>query len=547
MSSDPAHAPRPAPPQPYRMRYGALAVLCLSLLLIALDNTIMNVALPTLVRELDASASQLQWIVDAYVLVFAGLLLTAGSLGDRFGRKGALNLGLLIFAGGALAATRAHDANQLIAMRAVMGVGGAFIMPSTLSLLTNVFPDDGERARAIAIWAGVVGLGIAIGPVTGGWLLERFWWGSVFFVNLPVAAVALVAGQFLVPTSRDPAAPRIDLGGAALSMAALGASLYAIIEAPGRGWTSGPTLAWFAVAAVALLAFAWWERRTAAPMLDLAIFRNARFSAASAAMTLVFFAMFGSIFLLTQHLQFVLGFSALGAGIRVLPLAVTIAVTAPVSARVVERVGTKAVVATGLVLVALGLAWIAQLAPADGYGALLPRLVLLAAGMGMTMAPATDAIMGAFPAAKAGVGSAMNDATRQVGGALGVAVLGSVLSSRYGDAMSAHLAGLPAPAADAARDSVGAAMQVAHAAGGAPGAALALAARVAFVDAMGVAVLVAAGVALSGAAVAALFLPARASAAGPAPAPVSGGAGAHTEAAGATFARGAGRDGRARR
>ena len=493
---------------PYPRRYWALAALCLSLLLIALDNTILNVALPTLVRELDASASELQWIVDAYVLVFAGLLLTAGSLGDRFGRKGALNLGLLIFAAGALLATQAREPGQLIAMRAVMGVGGAFIMPATLSLITNIFPAH-ERARAIGVWAGVAGLGIAIGPVTGGWLLEHFSWGSIFLVNVPVVVIALAAGYAVVPTSRDADAPPIDFGGAVLSVAGLGAVLYAIIEAPRRGWTDGATLAWFAVAIVLLAAFVWWELRARFPMLDMGFFSIARFSAASGAVTLVFFALFGSLFLLTQYLQFVLAFTAFEAGIRVLPMALTIMIAAPLSARVVERLGTKLVVAAGLSLAAAGLAWLSTLTVADGYGQLLPRLIVLAAGMGLTMAPATESIMGALPLARAGVGSAVNDATRQVGGAFGVAVLGSLLSSRYGDLMSARVEGLPPVAAAAASDSVGAALQVAGTVGGAQGAALAAAARAGFVEALGVSVLVGAAVALAGAVVALVFLPAR--------------------------------------
>jgi EmrB/QacA subfamily drug resistance transporter len=480
--------------------------MALSLLVIGLDNTILNVALPTLVRELGASASQLQWMVDAYILVFAGLLLTMGAIGDRFGRKRALSIGLLLFGLGSLGAAFSGSANMLIATRAAMGIGGALIMPSTLSIITNVF-SGAERGRAIAAWAAVSGLGIIGGPVLGGWLLEHFWWGSVFLVNVPIVLVAVLAGYFLVPESKDPNATPLDPVGAGLSIAGLSALVYAIIEAPANGWTDPLILAGFAIAAVLLGWMVWWELRTPHPMLQMSFFRNPRFSAASASITLVFFAMFGTVFLIAQYLQFVLGFSPFEAGLRVMPVA-TLIVAAPLSARLTEKVGSKIVVTTGLVIVAIALTVISGVEVDGGYGRVALALSIMGFGMGMTMAPATDSIMGSLPLAKAGVGSAMNDTTRQVGGALGVAVLGSVLASTYSAAMTPLVTALPPPAAELALDSVGGAARVAAEIGEA-GAALVRAAASAFVDGMGNAALVAAGVALAGAMVAAVFLPAR--------------------------------------
>ena len=442
-------------------RWIVLGVMCLSLLLIVMDNTIVNVALPTLQRDLDASTSELQWVVDSYILVFAGLLLTMGSLGDRFGRRGALAIGLTIMGSASVASAFATDATHLIATRAIMGIGAALIMPGTLSILTNVFTDRRERAQAIAIWSATAGMAIALGPVTGGWLLEHFWWGSVFLVNAPVVAVALVLGQVFVPTSRDPAAPRVDLPGAGLSIVGLVALVWAIIEGP-KGWTDPAVLGAFAAAAVLLAAFLLWERHTATPMLDLGFFADARFSAASGALALTFFAMMGTLFLLTQFLQSVLGYTALQAGVRLLPMAAVQMVVAPLSARIVERVGSKVVVTAGLLLAAAGLVLASRLDVAASYGQVVVPLIVLAAGLALVMPPATESIMGSLPAAKAGVGSAVNDTTRQVGAALGVAVLGSIMSSTYTPRVSDAIAGAPLPpdAAQAIKAQIGAAMKL---------------------------------------------------------------------------------------
>jgi EmrB/QacA subfamily drug resistance transporter len=497
-------------------RWWILGVLCLSLLIIVVDNSILNVALPTLARPvteggLDATNSQLQWIVDSYVLVFAGLLLTAGSLGDRFGRRGALQVGLVVFGLGSLLAAMASSPGQLIATRALMGIGGAFIMPATLSLITSIF-EGPERGRAIAIWAGVAGLAVAIGPLTGGFLLEHFYWGSVFLVNLPIVGVALAAGVLIMPTSKDPTAPKLDLVGAGLSIAGLAALVYAFIEAPENGWTDATILGALGIAAVLLAAFVLWERHTPHPMLNLSFFKNPRFTTASASISVLFFTLFGVIFLMTQYFQFVLGYSPLQAGVRLLPLALTIMVVAPLSARIVERIGTKIVVATGLFIVALSVLLYVQLEASTHYGSIFWRLMLFAVGMGLTMAPATESIMGSLPLAKAGVGSAMNDTTRQVGGALGVAIVGSVLSSTYGSQVGDAAANQPLPrgVAGEVENSLGFALETANRLGGPAGEALANTARSAFVDAMHQGFLVAAGVALAGAIVALIWLPARA-------------------------------------
>jgi EmrB/QacA subfamily drug resistance transporter len=486
-------------------RWWTLVVLCLSLLVIGLDNTILNVALPTMQRDLDASSSQLQWIVDVYMLVFAGILLTAGSLGDRFGRKRALSLGLLVFGLGSLGSALANSPELLIAMRGLMGVGGAFIMPSTLSILTATFPAH-ERGKAIGIWSGVSGIGIAIGPVAGGWLIEHANWSWIFLVNVPIVAVALVAGRFLVPESRDEAEPKLDPRGFVLSFVSLSALVWGLIEAPSRGWTDGPVLGAFAFAVLMLAAFVAWERRAPAPMLDLQLFRNPRFSASSSAISLAFFALFGVIFFLTQYLQEVRGYSALDAGLRTLPVAAGLVIGGPFSAKLTERLGIRIVVPFGLTMVA-GSLYLLTLADAtSGYGLIAGTLLLMGFGMASALAPATDAIMGSLPAAKMSVGSAINDTTRVAGGALGVAVLGSILASGYRGDMDSAVAALPPQAREIAQDSLAGGMAVAERLGNDG---LAATAQDAFLSGMHAAALVAAAVALAGALVAAIFLPSR--------------------------------------
>jgi EmrB/QacA subfamily drug resistance transporter len=485
----------------YDRRWWILGVLCLSLVMVILGNTVLNVAIPTLVKELDASSTQLQWMVDAYGLVFAGLLLTGGALGDRFGRKGALQTGLVIFGVASLVSTQATQPTHLIITRAVMGIGAALVMPATLSLLTNVFPPH-ERARAIAIWAGLAGAGAAIGPVAGGWLLDHFYWGSVFFLNIPVVVLALVGGKLLVPTSKDPAQPPLDVVGALLSVVGLGSLLYAIIEAPDHGWTGASTVIGFALALAFLGGFAEWERRSAHPMLDLRYFRDRRFSASSVSVLLVFFAMFGTFFLMTQYLQLVHGYTPFQAGLRTMPSALAMMVVAPSSARVVERFGARRVVASGLSTVAIGMLLMSTMGVDTPYWHFLGALLVLSVGMGMTMPPCTALIMSSLPLGKAGVGSAVNDTTRELGGALGVAVLGSVLASVYASHLHHATAKLAPPLAAAAAASLGAALRITDAPG------LAAAAKQAFIDGLGTATYIGAAVAGLGAVLAYRFLPA---------------------------------------
>jgi len=493
-----------------RRRWLTLGVLCISLLIIVIDNTIVNVALPTLVRQLGASVSELQWVVDAYTVVFAGLLLLAGTLGDRFGRRRSLTFGLGMFAVASAAAAFAGGVGQLVAARAVMGGAAAFIMPATLSILTNVFTDARERALAIGIWSGVVGVGVVLGPIAGGFLLDHFWWGSVFIVNVPIAVAAIVAGRLLVPESKDSDAQRVDWFGAMLSVVGLVALVSAIIEGPSKGWTSPLVLTLFGLAVVTLTVFAVWESRVEAPMLDVRFFRNPRFSAASANITLMFFALFGFVFLSTQYLQFVLGYSPLAAGVRTLPFAAAMLAVAPFSSKFVDYFGTKRVVVAGMLTFASGLVLASTMTTTTGYPRLGVAMLMLGAGLGMAGAPATESIMGSLPRNRAGVGSALNDTAREVGGALGVAIVGSIVSSIYRSRLTDTMPkNVPAPVAEAAQDSIGTALHASTSLG-TNGAGLVSTAQEAFVAAMSRASIVTALVAVAGAVAAWRYLPARA-------------------------------------
>ena len=503
--------------EPYPRRWKALGVLALSLLVITMGNTILNVGLPTIREELDASSSQLQWIVDSYLLVFAGLLLAAGSLGDRFGRKRALVSGLVVFGLGSVLAALATDATMLIASRALMGLGAAGIMPTTLSILTNIFPSN-ERPKAIAAWAAVSGLGVALGPISGGFLIEHFDSSSIFLINLPVVAACLFGAFALVPDSRDPVSRKIDLPGTGLSIAGLSAVVWALIEAPERGWGSPAILGAFAAGAAIIAAFIAWERHTDRPMLDVSVFRNLRFSAASLSIACVFFALMGVMYFLTIYLQSVLGNSALQAGVKMLPIAIGMVLASKLAVGLTRRLGTKFSVAFGLAGVAGALGMVATFDTDTSGVQIAMALGTLGVGMGFAMSPATDAIMGALPRAKAGIGSAMNDVVREIGGTLGIAVLGSILASSYGSGMEDATAGLPPAAAEAASDSVGAAHEVGAQLGGGAGANLIDTAHNAFVDAMTTTATLAAAAALIGALIALAFLPSRARTEAPAPA-----------------------------
>ena len=444
----------------YARRWKTLGVLSLSLVILGIDTSILNVALPTLQDEFGASASKLQWMVDSYLLVFAGLLLVFGTLGDRYGRKLALQAGVSIFGLASLAAPLASSSGQVITVRAAMGVGAALIMPATLSIIANVFTGE-ERGKAIGIWAALAAVGIGLGPLAGGLLLEWFPWWSVFMVNVPFAVAALALGIRYVPESRDPRPGSFDLLGAALSTAGFSILVYAIIEAPEKGWTSGLVIGSLTASLVLLGAFVAWERRIAEPMLDLGFFRNARFSVGTAAVSAAFFALLGGIFALTQYLQFAHGYSAIEAGAIMTPMALGLMIGAGSSSKAVARLGTSRVVAAGLFGVALLLGVTTLWDPSTSAFVLTAWFFGLTLAMGWVMAPATDAVVGAVPAAKSGVASATNTVARMVSGALGVAIIGSLVSSLYSNKVEGSLGALPTPLQTQAEDSIGAANAIA--------------------------------------------------------------------------------------
>jgi DHA2 family multidrug resistance protein-like MFS transporter len=491
-------------------RWVILAVLCVSVFLALIDNTIVNVALPTISRDLQASTSDLQWIVDAYSLIFASLLLVGGSLGDRYGRKGALQIGLVGFGAFSIFAGLSGSIGVLIVARGLMGLSAALIFPATLAILTNVFTDARERATAVGIWTGIVGLGVALGPITGGLLLLHFSWSSVFFATVPIAGVALVLGTWLLPTSNDPAAPHPDLVGFALSIIGVAALVYTTIEAPARGWSAPSTLIGYVAALGVLVVFAAWERRVAHPMLDLTLFRNIRFSAASLSITAAFFGLFGFIFLITQYFQLVQGYSPLSAGVRALPFAVGVGAAAPAAPIFVRGLGTKVVVPVGLLLMAGGFSIGSTLTSTTAYfGPVVASMVLMAVGLGLATTPCTDAILAALPPGKAGVGSAVNDVTRELGGTFGVAVVGAVFASVYGSRVRTllHPLGLSSLSRAIADQSPSAALQVAAHASGPSRGAIADAAHQAFVAGLSRSSLVCAGVTGAAAIFAFLVLP----------------------------------------
>lgn len=494
-------------------RWWVLAVLCLSLFLVVVDNTIVNVALPTLSQDLDASTTELQWIVDSYTLVFASLLLAFGHFGDRFGRRGALLLGLTLFGATSALAALVTTASGLILVRALMGVGAALVFPATLAILMNVFTDRKQRAAAIGIWSGVTGMAVAAGPVAGGFLLEHFWWGSVFLVNVPIVILALVLVAILVPTSKDPDSGQMDWVGLVTSVVAIGLLVWSIIEGPRLGWSSLSVVGGLLTSLVLLGVFVWWERRVAHPLLDVRLFRNARFSAASVTIAAAFFGLFGFIFMITQYMQLVLGYTPLEAGLRTVPFAVATGLCSPLSIASMHRFGSKLVVAVGLVLMSVGFLVAATLDADSAYvGPVLVSMVIMACGLGLTTSPATESIMGALPTDKAGVGSAVNDTTRELGGTLGVAIVGSVFASLYAPELLNRLngIGLPVEATNAATESMGAALVVASKAPAELGSQIVIAAKDAFMIGFTRGSLVAAAATAAGAIVALVFLPARA-------------------------------------
>ncbi len=438
-----------------------LYILCASLTMVVISMSSLNLALPSIQRALDASGSDLQWIVDAYVLAFAGLLLPFGALGDRWGRKEVLLGGLVLF--GAVSALAAFSTSpaQVIGYRAGMGVAAALIMPATLSIVTVIFPPT-ERHKAVAIWAAFAGAGGAIGPPVSGILLKFFWWGSIFLTAVPVAALVLVAVIWFVPSSRDDEQRPLDIVGALLSIGGLGSLLFAVIEGPELGWGNPRLLGAFGAAILLIWSFVRWERRVRHPMLDPAFFRNRFFTLGALTVTLVFFSVLGMFFLLTQYFQFAQGHTAFNAGFRALPMAGTMMILAPRAPAIAERIGARATISGGLVLSAGGLSLMAALTPASPYWVVVAALVLMASGISLLTPPSTHAIVTALPSHKAGVGSAVNDTTREVGASIGIAVIGTLLAVGYRAGMRSEVSDLPEVAAHAASDSIGGALRVAQ-------------------------------------------------------------------------------------
>ena len=484
-------------PRIHGRRWFLLAMMCLSLVLVVMSVSGLVTAIPRMQEELNASASQVQWILDSYAVVFAGSLLTAGALGDRFGRKRALLTGLVVFGAGSVVAGIASGAGQVIAGRAVMGIGAALVMPATLSIITTIFPPE-ERGRAIAVWAGFAGAGGAIGPIVSGALLQSFWWGSAVLVNLPLVALTFVAIWTFAPESRDEARTPLDPVGAVLSLVGLSALVYSIIQGGENGWTTTSVIASAALAIVTLAGFLAWERSREHPMLPLDFFRNPRFSMGSGVITVAFFVMFGFFFLTTQYLQFGRGYSPLLAGVALLPLPVMFVALSPRSASLAARFGAAPVMATGLVIVASGFGILSVLRPDTPYVVLALAFAVLGAGMSMTAAPATNEIMSTVPLDKAGVGSAVNDTTRELGGALGIAILGSIANGAYRAHINLSGLGLPRGSRIHGEDSIGAAAAIANTAKG--GVAVSSRAAAAFTDAFNVASVVSIGIALVAAA-----------------------------------------------
>ncbi|MFD9099389.1 MFS transporter [Streptomyces collinus] len=448
--------------RPYARRWWALLVLCLSLLIIVMANTALTVAAPDMTRDLGLSSADLQWVIDGYTVPYAALMLLLGAIGDKYSRRGALVLGLVVFGGGAVLGYLAGSAATVITARAVMGVGAALIMPATLSLLAATFP-RAERAKAITLWTATAGLAIAAGPVVAGALLRDHGWSSTFLINVPIAALAIVGALVLVPPSKAGHHDRIDYVGGLLSVLWTGSLVYMIIQGPHFGWGAEAVTA-AVVAAAGLVAFVLWELRHPRPILDVRRFTERRFAGSNLAVALFFLAVFGAFYYLTQHLQFVLGYDALETGVRMLPLAGAVFVGSALTGWLTPRVGMKWTVGAGMVGGTTALALLTRVDAGSGYGDFVAPLVILGLAIGLALSPCTDAIMGAFPESELGVGGAVNDTSLELGGSLGIAILGSLLGTSYGDRLTDTTAGsgLPAGALATARDSVGAGYAVAQ-------------------------------------------------------------------------------------
>lgn len=488
-NADAAPIPLYEQPEIFHRRWFLLGIMCLSLVMVVMAVSGLNVAIPSIQTSLDATATDLQWIIDSYAIIFAGLLLTAGAMGDRFGRKRALQGGLVLFGIGSVVGTVADSVELVIAGRVVMGIGAAFIMPATLSIISAVFPPE-ERSKAIAVWAGFAGAGGALGPLVVGflltdwWVFPDYWWGAAFLVNVVTVIIVLVAVSIWSPRSKDDEATPLDPVGAALSIVGLAALLYGIIEGPVKGWTNTEVVLAFGIALVGLTGFIAWERRATHPMLPMGYFRNLGFSLGSGVITFAFFVMFGFFFLMTQFLQFVRGYSPLDAGVATLPLAVALVAVSPRSAALSARLGVTTVISGGFAFVTAGFLLMATIDASSPYWMIAIALVLLGIGMGVTVAPATGSIMAEVPLNKAGIGSAVNDTTREVGGALGIAALGSIANSVYRSGIDGNtLESLPPDVGDAAGESIGAALAIARTLPGDIGAVLTTEAQEAYTSA----------------------------------------------------------------
>jgi EmrB/QacA subfamily drug resistance transporter len=500
----------------YARRWWVLATMTVCLLVVIMGNTILNVAIPTVQRDLDATHGELQWAVDAYILVFAGLLFSWGVVGDRIGRRKVLLIGLTVFAIGSVFAAFSSSPLELIAWRAVMGIGGAAVQPTTLAVITNVFPPR-ERGRAIGIWAGTAGIAVAGGPLAGGAVLQHFWWGSVFLVGVPVAVVGIAAVLAFVPESRDPSPGRLDVPGVLVSIVALAGLVYGIIRGgSGAGWTTPGVLIPLVGGLVLLALFVWLQRRSTHPALDVSLFRNPAFSAAAGALGLNFFALLGATFYLVYYLQGVRDYSPLQSGAALIPVALGMAIMAPRSSGLAERHGAKVVCATGFLLIALSFVGVQLLDLTSPVWLLLLVLSVQGLGMGAVMAPATESIMSVVPREKAGAGAAVNNSVRQIGGALGVAILGSVLAASYSSHLGSTVDALPVGARGEASQSIVATLEAVRGLQGSgdgdaarTAAAIVEPAREAFVSAMHVTAVFTAVAALVAAAVVLLWMPGR--------------------------------------
>ncbi len=494
-----------------RVKLLTLGAMCFALFMAMLDNTVVNVALPRIQAHLGSGVSGLQWIIDAYTLVFASLMLSGGTLGDIFGRKRFFLIGLSVFTAGSLLCGLAPSLAVLIAGRAVQGLGAAALLPGTLSILTNTFHDPRERAQAIGIWAGVSGLALALGPLVGGALVDRFGWQSVFFLNVPIGIVALVVALLAVQESKHPEGRRLDLPGQALAIVALGSLTYALIEANNYGWTSPVIISLFATATAGAVAFLWVEVRSASPMLQLKFFRNPTFAAAVACAGLISFGMFGMFFFMSLFFQSVQGYTPFQAGLRTLPATGMIVIIAPIAGRVAGRIGSKLPMAIGLALNAASMAVFTTIDAGTSYGHIWPPLLMAGVGMSLVMTPMTAAVMGAVPRERAGMASATSNASREIGGVFGIALLGAIVTHIFSGDLSRSIAALRLPTAlkdlILNRASHGAEQAAATALPpGVNGAALHALAGSAFVSGMHAAMVVAACALAAGALAAAVFV-----------------------------------------